>query len=327
MARARKFVVALIASTLLPGGALAQSANQIVGAEKPQQEQPATEAAATRPRTVEPPPIVLPANAVMPPAPFVIKKPANVIAIPVSPATGIGVIKTEDTGKVEDAKAAEAVKSNEPPLPDGMTKPGVEVIRPPTMQATMQSRPAVETVARVQGGAEMRYEERPVIASTVKVGSTFGYRVDPFTGRAKFHSGLDIKAAWGDPVAASLSGVVKFAAWHSGYGNLLVIDHGGGVTTHYAHLSSFAAPIGARVTRGTIIGYAGSTGRSTSPHLHYEVRIDDNPVNPLSPLALDASSEFFLLHPTTAPVAPATPKVLSTSDTAGPSTTLQQKDK
>jgi murein DD-endopeptidase MepM/ murein hydrolase activator NlpD len=86
---------------------------------------------------------------------------------------------------------------------------------------------------------------------------------------------------------------VQFAGWYHGYGNLIIVNHGGGVTTHYAHLSSYAIAVGGRVERGTIIGYAGSTGRATSPHLHYEVRIDDRPVNPFQPVALDPSSSYF----------------------------------
>lgn len=318
MAKARRFFIAFLTFTTISNGAvLAQSVNQIVGGEKPQQEktQPEKQTTEGQPVTQAQPvaPIILPANAVLPPAPFVIKKASNAIAIPVAPATNIGVIK------VAEAAPAAPVEA---PQPDGTAKPGVEVIRPPVQPFDRPATAATESIGRT----EVRYEERPVISSTVKVGSSFGYRVDPFTGRAKFHSGVDIKAAWGDPVAASLAGVVKFAGWHSGYGNLLIIDHGGGVTTHYAHLSSFAVPVGTRVTRGTLIGSAGSTGRSTSPHLHYEVRIDDNPVNPLNPLALDAASEFFALHPTVNPALPTQPKVLSTSDSAGQSTTLQQKN-
>lgn len=139
---------------------------------------------------------------------------------------------------------------------------------------------------------EPKYAERPAI-SNVTVGSLFGYRSDPFTGRAKFHSGVDIKARWGESVGASHPGVVQFAGWYHGYGNLLIVNHGGGVTTHYAHLSSFDVEVGTRVERGQVIGRAGSTGRATSPHLHYEVRLDGNPVNPFQPLALDASSDYF----------------------------------
>jgi murein DD-endopeptidase MepM/ murein hydrolase activator NlpD len=141
-----------------------------------------------------------------------------------------------------------------------------------------------------------KYQER-AISTNARIGSSFGYRRDPFTRRARFHSGLDIKAAHGDPVAASLAGTVQFAGWYHGYGNWVVIDHGGGVTTHYAHLSSFAVEQGQKVARGTVVGYAGRTGRATSPHLHYEVRIDGNPVDPLQAVALDADSAFFKSAP------------------------------
>ena len=86
---------------------------------------------------------------------------------------------------------------------------------------------------------------------------------------------------------------MQFAGWYHGYGNLIIVAHGGGVTTHYAHLSSFDVEVGARVERGTIIGRAGSTGRATSPHLHYEVRLDGNALNPFQPLALESTSDYF----------------------------------
>lgn len=143
--------------------------------------------------------------------------------------------------------------------------------------------------------SESKYEERPAVSSSVSVGSVFGYRLDPFTRRAKFHSGVDIKARRGDPVGASQAGIVQFAGWYHGYGNMIIVAHGGGVTTHYAHLSSFDVEAGARVERGSIIGRAGSTGRATSPHLHYEVRLDGNPLNPFQPLALEAASDYFKL--------------------------------
>ncbi|PYP84959.1 MAG: hypothetical protein DMF61_18035 [Blastocatellia bacterium AA13] len=138
-----------------------------------------------------------------------------------------------------------------------------------------------------------QFEERPAVATTATVGSRFGYRRDPFTRRAKFHSGLDIKAKWGDPVGASREGTIKFVGWYHGYGNMIIVEHGGGVATHYAHLSSFAAEVGQKVERGAVIGYAGSTGRATSPHLHYEVRIDGNAINPLQQIALDPDSAYF----------------------------------
>ena len=141
--------------------------------------------------------------------------------------------------------------------------------------------------------SDSKYEVRPAVSSSASVGSVFGYRRDPFTRREKFHSGVDIKARWGDPVGASQAGIIQFAGWYHGYGNMIIVAHGGGVTTHYAHLSSFYVEVGTRVERGTIIGRAGSTGRATSPHLHYELRFDGNPLNPFQPLALDPSSDYF----------------------------------
>jgi murein DD-endopeptidase MepM/ murein hydrolase activator NlpD len=169
-----------------------------------------------------------------------------------------------------------------PPAPI-VIKRNVNAIMIPVDKAAASSTP----------GAEPKYEERPAVSSTVSVGSVFGYRRDPFTRRAKFHSGVDIKARWGDPVGASQAGVVQFAGWYHGYGNMIIVAHGGGVTTHYAHLSSFDVEVGARVERGAIIGRAGSTGRATSPHLHYEVRLDGNALNPFQPLALDSNSDYF----------------------------------
>lgn len=141
--------------------------------------------------------------------------------------------------------------------------------------------------------SDAKFEERPAVSSSVSVGSVYGYRRDPFTRRARFHAGVDIKARWGDAVGASQAGTVQFAGWHHGYGNMIIVDHGGGVATHYAHLSSFDVEVGTHVERGTIIGRAGSTGRATSPHLHYEVRIDGAAMNPLQSLALDPSSDYF----------------------------------
>ena len=213
-----------------------QSTNQIVGATD---QKPVDPKATTAPQNIEKPKpapqVQIPIeNAVIPPAPVIVKRSTNSIQIPVEGAS-----------------------------------PGPN------------ANPA------------SKYEERPVISSNVSVGSDFGYRRDPFTRRAKFHAGVDIKARWGDPVGASQAGIVQFAGWYYGYGNMVIVAHGGGVTTHYAHLSSFDVEFGTRVERGTIIGRAGSTGRATSPHLHYEVRLDGNPLNPFQPLALEPSSDYF----------------------------------
>jgi murein DD-endopeptidase MepM/ murein hydrolase activator NlpD len=109
---------------------------------------------------------------------------------------------------------------------------------------------------------------------------SFGERIDPFNGEGAFHAGVDISASVGQPVIAPADGVVEFADFMGGYGRAIVIDHGHGISTRYGHLSSFAVTTGQQVRRGDIIGYVGDSGRSTGPHLHYEVRINDTPVNP-----------------------------------------------
>lgn len=109
---------------------------------------------------------------------------------------------------------------------------------------------------------------------------SFGERIDPFNGEGAFHSGVDIGSTYGQPVMAPADGIVTFADFMGGYGRAVELDHGHGITTRYGHLASFAVAVGQRVHRGDTIGYVGLSGRSTGPHLHYEVRINDTPVNP-----------------------------------------------
>jgi len=108
----------------------------------------------------------------------------------------------------------------------------------------------------------------------------FGERLDPFSGEGAFHTGVDVGADYGAPVHVTADGMVLDAGQHSGYGRVVVVDHGFGLTTWYAHLSSYAVIAGTRVKRGEVIGYAGISGRSTGPHVHYEVRMNNAPVNP-----------------------------------------------
>jgi murein DD-endopeptidase MepM/ murein hydrolase activator NlpD len=108
----------------------------------------------------------------------------------------------------------------------------------------------------------------------------FGERLDPFSGEGAFHAGIDIASHYGDEVRASADGVVVVVDRQAGYGRLVVIDHGFGVSTWYGHMSNFNTQMGTHVKRGDIIGYEGASGRSTGPHLHYEVRIYNTPVNP-----------------------------------------------
>ena len=115
----------------------------------------------------------------------------------------------------------------------------------------------------------------------------FGGRRNPFGGPGyEFHSGQDIEAPWGTPVVAGASGRVSFVGWQNGYGQLVVVDHGGGLSTRYGHLSHIDVELNQIVSRAQLLGKVGSTGRSTGPHLHYEVRINDEAVNPLPYLLL-----------------------------------------
>jgi len=113
-----------------------------------------------------------------------------------------------------------------------------------------------------------------------RVTSSFGQREDPFNGEGAFHSGIDISAAYGAPVRATADGEVTEAAMSAGYGREVVLDHGHDVLTVYGHLSAVTVLPGQHVTRGQVIGYVGQSGRATGPHLHYEVRVHNVPVNP-----------------------------------------------
>ena len=119
-----------------------------------------------------------------------------------------------------------------------------------------------------------------------QVTASFGERIDPFNGEGAFHSGVDISANVGSAVIAPADGSVTFADYLGGYGRAIMVDHGHGISTRYGHLSSFAVTAGQYVHRGDTIGYVGTSGRTTGPHLHYEVRINDVPVNPYKYLRL-----------------------------------------
>ena len=127
-----------------------------------------------------------------------------------------------------------------------------------------------------------------------KINNEFGYRRNPFSGRGyEFHAGMDIDGNRGDLVAVPANGTVITAGWEGGYGNLIEVDHGNGLTTRYGHLSRIGVQVGDTIQRGQLIGLIGSTGRSTGPHLHYEVRLNDKPINPrrfLPPAPTDMKS-------------------------------------
>jgi murein DD-endopeptidase MepM/ murein hydrolase activator NlpD len=121
---------------------------------------------------------------------------------------------------------------------------------------------------------------RKPVGGEVEFTSGFGVRVDPFVGRPAMHTGLDFRASTGDPVHATADGKVVSAGWAGGYGRMVEIDHGNGLSTRYGHLSAINVKVGQSVKIGQVVGEVGSTGRSTGPHLHYETRVDGEAVDP-----------------------------------------------
>ena len=111
--------------------------------------------------------------------------------------------------------------------------------------------------------------------------SGFGMRADPMLGGQRMHSGVDLAAPVGSPVIATSDGIVSQAGWRGGYGLFVALEHGGGFQTRYGHMSGVAVTPGQAVRKGDIIGYVGSTGRSTGPHPHYEMRVNGSAVRPL----------------------------------------------
>ncbi len=139
-----------------------------------------------------------------------------------------------------------------------------DTVRPDAFAADLAEHSGVPSVWPVRGS----------------VSAGFGERIDPLNGEGAFHSGMDIAAPTGTDVSATADGMVLSAGPDSGYGNAILLDHGNGMTTKYGHLSKIYVVVGQDVKRGQVIGAVGSTGRTTGPHLHYEVHVQDTPVNP-----------------------------------------------
>jgi len=178
-------------------------------------------------------------------------------------------------------------------------------LNPNQLKAIDYSRPdSADVYARNSGGplstadmtpedAEIEKQLRAILATSNhsfipsiwahmgKINNEFGFRRNPFGGRTyEFHAGMDIDGERGDEVIAPANGVVTEAGWKGGYGNMVEVDHGNGLKTRYGHLSKIDVNVGDSITRGQIMAFVGSTGRSTGPHLHYELRLNDRPINP-----------------------------------------------
>jgi murein DD-endopeptidase MepM/ murein hydrolase activator NlpD len=167
--------------------------------------------------------------------------------------------------------AAAAAATASPAAPATPTSPGAE----PGAAAALAPPPAAATASPGAGGLVTPIPGAPIT-------SPFGYRVHPIYGDARLHTGVDMGASEGTPIRASGGGVVVSAGWYGGYGNATIIDHGSGLATLYGHQSSVGVSSGQRVSQGQVIGRVGCTGSCTGPHLHFEVRVDGTPVNPMN---------------------------------------------
>ena len=172
-----------------------------------------------------------------------------------------------------EAKKAEIAKSNKE------TERMIDELQADAdaMTAKLQSEGSSSTTSEYTGGVL----QWPTPSSSY-ITSPFGYRIHPIYGYKKFHTGIDIGASSGSAIVAANPGTVILSGWNGGYGKCVVVDHGGGVTTLYAHCSSLLVSYGQKVSRGQQIAKVGSTGNSTGPHLHFEVRLNGSYKNPMN---------------------------------------------
>lgn len=197
------------------------------------------------------------------------------------PATGFAVaLARAADGPVATVAAAPTAG---PATSSGTATPAIALAqmlgRPLTLVAP-SSAPTVAAGAGIAAGGELRL---PVDAP---LSSRFGPRVHPVTGRTRLHAGLDLAAPTGTPIGAAHAGTVTFAGVRGGYGNLVIVDHGDGTESRYAHQHTIAVRAGQTVAAGDLLGTVGSTGQSTGPHLHFEFRRGGQPVDPAPLLGL-----------------------------------------
>jgi murein DD-endopeptidase MepM/ murein hydrolase activator NlpD len=205
----------------------------------------------------------------------------------------LAALSDEATGRTDEIVGALAGIGLKPKLPDledidvgGPELPPVDGIDSGSMIDDANAViAALERFKAAKTAAGLAPVHKPTLSAT-RISSTFGNRTDPFTKRKAFHSGIDFAAPWGSTVLAAGYGKVTFVGQISGYGNVVEITHSNGLVTRYGHLSSFIVKEGAIVSTGTPIAKVGSTGRSTGPHLHFEIRRDDNAVDPARYLAV-----------------------------------------
>ncbi len=151
-------------------------------------------------------------------------------------------------------------------------------------RAVAELRGAVASAGQLEAALPRLPLAAPLLGR-LDVTSPFGARTDPFLGRPALHTGVDLREGYGTDIRATGAGRVVFAGTAGGYGNMVEVDHGNGLATRYAHMGGIAVAEGQAVSRGTVLGHVGATGRATGPHLHYEVRIDGEPVDPTRFLA------------------------------------------
>ncbi len=199
--------------------------------------------------------------------------------------TGIGPISAED----QEAMSTMEIGTKVAMLTPGEKTPPEYAFRVRSLELSIDDLSARASLQEqsLQEVYELLKDQQSLLSSTPSiwpargfVSSHFGYRISPFTGLRQLHEGLDIAAPWGAKVIAPADGTVTFAGTDPSYGKVVIINHGYGVVTRYGHNSEILAKLGQRVERGDVIALVGATGRTTGPHLHYEVRVDGVPVNP-----------------------------------------------
>ena len=199
-----------------------------------------------------------------------VRQQAEVVAVRVRQVRELRDELVANKGKLEAAREQKKVSLDQLTASERADAEEIDSLRQASadLAAKIRSAQSHSTVQHVSGAGFIWPVNAPIT-------SPFGWRW------GRMHEGIDLGAAYGTPIAAAAAGVVIYAGWEGGYGNLTVIDHGGGLATAYGHQSHIGVSVGESVSQGQIIGNVGSTGHSTGPHLHFEVRVNGQPVDPL----------------------------------------------